>query len=422
MNKAVKILSPRVGLQKCPLAVKQKFVPAHNNKRKLNTTREKSEPLFFEPEQEFQQPEYLMQQKNTLLQEISQLKSEIKPLSDKFNKLQEKLMQNTSNESLNLSGTNPENNISTQLKQKHQENEILIEELAVLRRAYSQNTVQRLKFDIEYQNNMLSQLNSDTQELTEKNDKLQKELQEILDSHETLLIEEHKKQINVLKSTLNELMKEESQYIESYMSIISTVPHQNEQILAQKKSQLKTAEHQRMLQNRDLRALRREYEDRCLRLELQIADRENEIRKKISTDNWKSEQNKTNNSPNKEPIQPTKHVEEEEYYYTDYEDEESIKVTDDVPNMKLSNHIKDTFQPKEPTEIKSPQSKSPRVKFHESTIGHGIPLQYALENSIVRKEIEVNENNLDENEPLSEDELLDIEPLRIIREHKVLQQ
>ncbi|EAY18565.1 hypothetical protein TVAG_462510 [Trichomonas vaginalis G3] len=344
--------------------------------------------MFLEPEDEFQQPEYLQQQKNILILEINQLKSEIQPLSNKYNQLLEEMNKNnTSDSDQKSSEFSQENYISSQLKELHQENDILIEDLAKLRRNYSTQMEKSLNSDILYQKQCLEQLQIETNQCTSLNDKIRAQLDEILKADYTYLIQEHKKSIDLLKSQLSTLQADESKMIQSYMEITNdmSVITEMERTVSQKRSQLKNLEHQKMRINLELRRVKKDYEFQVMRLENEIAEKENSIRNKLSRDNWRksmSSYSKSKSSSNSSKMEL---------------------------NSTQENNSQSNIKVEEP---QSPLLQSPRVKFHESTVGHGIPLDYAIANSIIRPEIVDDDkivfNNTDN---VDEDDLLDLEPL-----------
>ena len=251
------------------------------------SAREKPVKPFLEPEDEFRQPEYLQQIKNQLKQDIQQLKEEIKPLSDSVNKIQEQYAKDQ--HSPRTKEFKPENWMSSQLAQMHGEYEQLADELAELRRHYSEQTEAKLQNDIEYQHKLLDDLKADCAVIFNDLRNFNNKEQEILNSESTLVIKSQKREIEQLKKDLSSLNAREQEMIDQYMEIVNDVPSmiQTENLLSQKRRQLKQAEYDKMKTNNELRRLKKDFEDQINRLKLEIARKEEEIRVKANRDTWK---------------------------------------------------------------------------------------------------------------------------------------
>lgn len=251
------------------------------------SAREKPVKAFLEPEDEFRQPEYLQQIKNQLKQEIQQLKEEIKPLSDNVNKIQEQYAKDQ--HSPRTKEFKPENWMSSQLAQLHAECEQLSDELAELRRHYSEQTEAKLQNDIEYQHKLLDNLKADCAVCCADLENFNNKEQEILNSESTLVIKSQKQEIEELKKELNSLNAREQEMIDQYMEIVNDVPSmvQTENLLAQKRRQLKQAEYDKMKANIELRKLKKDFEDQINSLKFEISQKEEENKAKANRDTWK---------------------------------------------------------------------------------------------------------------------------------------
>ncbi|EAY20236.1 hypothetical protein TVAG_021830 [Trichomonas vaginalis G3] len=255
------------------------------------SAREKYLPPLEEPIDEFHDPLTLENDKRLLLEEIEQIKSEIKPLNAQIDEFQKQYF-GTSEEgpqSPRSMALNTQKYISAQVANLHTEQDELCIELARVRRLYSEKTQNKLNFDINYQRSQLNDLTAEYNQLTAQINISKNELDQLMASDSTYLIQNQAKQIQLLQNTLSQLQADESEMIQKYMSLVNDVPQvaQTENILAQKKRQLITAEHTKIRFSVELRKLRKEYDDQISYLEREIADRENQAQIKQNRDNWR---------------------------------------------------------------------------------------------------------------------------------------
>ena len=257
--------------------------PQVSSRRQLNTRNQKNRLVPLDPNatvSEFMEPEYLKEQKMLLINEIRALKPEIEGLSKEFNRLQNQYKYIGEGQT-KIEDSSPQTWLSSKLSQLHAEHDQLTEELAYVRRHYSEQTENTLSTEINYQRADIAMLNNDYAQIKKQLDNDTKQLQEIYKGDISLLIQNNKKEIVKLKKELASLTNKEQKMIEQYMTLMNDVSQmeQGEQLILQKKRNLKQAQYNKMKASVDLRRLKKEFEEKKKNLLGMINELQNKAKK-----------------------------------------------------------------------------------------------------------------------------------------------
>ena len=295
-------------------------------RRTLHLLQKQSEPTS-EESREFYSPEYLDYQSRSLKLDIANIEKELKPLKIQYEQLKQQedsFVPNSPKSVKSNSGefdrTNQRMDFSSMVKQGQLELKEAQNEIAVLRRVYSESNKHKLEDEIEGYQDQIEQYMSSLEVSKSKLEKVSSELEEITSSEDASIITEQRKQIEQLANELQNLENIEDQYIQKNDEMMDQAP----QILgiANKvdslKKKLASLKYQKSNLIVEMGKKRRFYEQRKIALQDLIQDAKNKKRKAKEQQRILEEMNLRLRGV---PTNQQQEYEYEEYSYTYSEDE-----------------------------------------------------------------------------------------------------
>ena len=277
--------------------------PSWQNKIKQNSKNGNlNREISYENEQ-LNTPEQLDMERRALKVEIAKLKKELQPLQEEFNQLTQAHESKRNLEDVSMTEV-----MSSELTQMRLEDDQLKDQLAKLRRFYSQATQKRLEDEIKGYRELLAQLNEETAAMKNILYLKSKELSDVLSSSTASTIKEQELTINSLLYQRSRLETVENEMVQRHLEEsdqTQTIQNQSKQIEALKRKYAQV-EKQRMQASLELRKMRAEKEQIIQELKKQIEAKKkmmNETKKKelwrtfVNTDTIRTPQ--TGKSPRK---------------------------------------------------------------------------------------------------------------------------